>query len=389
LETKFSEINKPTWRDAMNQMISDFVHDALLRGVSREDIDQALRNGGWALKEINEALDAYVESDLPLPVPRKRVSSSPKETFLFLMLFATLYTAAFALGSVLFDMINLALPQPGEMAQPTIVSLRYGIASVIVAFPLFLFMCKVIARESMRNPGQRISPSRRWLTYLTLFIASISIVADLITLLVRFLEGDITSRFILKVIVVPVLAGGAFIYYLGELRKEETTPSVESGMTRTARLGLAGLTASVLVILGLGFWFAGSPINARLLAQDAQRVQDLSNIARRVEQYYANKGSLPESLAACEISPNTHIEQKADRVTDQSYQYGIVDSTHFKVGATFSLPSESDKVITRSVGPMGVISPEGQGFWAHSAGPKEFIIDVTQGARMPHILRNP
>jgi hypothetical protein len=49
----------------MNQMISDFVHDALLRGVSREDIAQALRRGGWALKEINEALDAYVESDLP------------------------------------------------------------------------------------------------------------------------------------------------------------------------------------------------------------------------------------------------------------------------------------------------------------------------------------
>ena len=372
----------------MNQMISDFVHDALLRGVSREHIDQALRKGGWALKEINEALDAYVESDLPLPVPRKRVSSSPKETFLFLMLFATLYTAAFALGSVLFDMINLALPQPGEMAQPTIISLRYGIASVIVAFPLFLFMCRVIARESMRNPGQRISPSRRWLTYLTLFIASISIVADLITLLVRFLEGDITSRFILKVIVVPVLAGGAFIYYLRELRKEETTPSVEFGVTRTARLGLAGLIAAVLVILGLGFWFAGSPINARLLAQDAQRVQDLSNIAWRVGQYYANKGALPESLAACEINPNTHIEQKADRVTNQPYQYGIVDSTHFKVGAAFSLPSGSDKMIMPSVRPMGAVSPGEQGFWAHGAGPKEFIIDVTQRARTPNILRN-
>jgi hypothetical protein len=373
----------------MNPMISDFVHDALLRGVSREDITQALRKGGWVLKEINEALDAYVESDLPLPVPRKRVSSSPKETFLFLTLFAALYTAAFALGSMLFDMINLAMPQPGEMAQFMIVSLRYEIASVIVAFPLFLFMCRVIARDAMRNPGQRISPSRRWLTYLTLFIASISLVADLITLLVRFLEGDITSRFVLKVIVVAVLAGGAFIYYLRELRREETTPSAEVGVTRSARLGLAGLIAAVLVILGLGFWFAGSPINARLLAQDAQRVQDLSNIARRVEQYYANKGSLPETLAACEISPNTHIEQKVDRVTNQPYQYGSVDSTHFKVGATFSLPSESNRAITRSVGPMGAISPEEQGFWVHGAGPKEFIIDVTQGARMPFILRNP
>ncbi|RQV96042.1 hypothetical protein EH220_05845, partial [bacterium] len=358
----------------MNPMISDFVHDALLRGVSREDIAQALRKGGWTWKEINEALDSYVDSGLPLPVPRKRVSSQPKETFLYLMLFAALYTAAFSLGSVLFDVINLAMPQPGETAQPMIVSLRYGIASVIVSFPLFLFMCRVIGREAVRSPGQRISPSRRWLTYLTLFIASISIVADLITLLVRFLEGDITSRFMLKVIVVAVLAGGTFVYYLGELRKEETTPSAEFGVTRSARRGLAGLTAAVLVILGLGFWFAGSPINARLLAQDAQRVRDLSNIARRVEQYYANKGSLPESLAACEISPNTHIEQKADRVTRQPYRYRIVDSTHFIVGATFSLPSGSGKAITRSVGPIKAISPEEQGFWAHGAGAKEFII---------------
>ena len=373
----------------MNPMISDFVHDALLRGVSREDIAQALQKGGWALKEINEALDAYVESNLPLPVPRKRVSSSPKETFLFLMLFAALYTAAFALGSVLFNIINLALPQPGEMTLGMIVSLRFGIASVIVAFPLFIFMCRVIAREAMRNPGQRISPSRRWLTYLTLFIASISIVVDLIALLVGFFEGDITRRFILKVIVVAVLAGGAFIHYLRELRKEETTPSAEFGVTLSARLGLAGLIAAVLVILGLGFYFAGSPANARLLALDAQRVQDLSNIALRVEQYYANTGSLPESLAALEISPNTHIEQKVDRVTNQPYLYGIVDSTHFKVGATFLLPSESDKVITRSVGPTGAISPQEQGFWAHGAGPKEFIIDVTQGPRMPIILRNP
>jgi len=195
----------------MNSLISNFVHDALSRGVPREDIVRALQDGGWDAKEINAALDAFVESELPVPVPRKRVSSSPKEAFIFLMLFAALYTTAFSLGSVLFDLINIALPLPNEPAQRAINSLRYGLASVIVAFPIFLFMCRIVSRETLRNPGQRISPVRRWLTYMTLFIASVSIVADLITLIIRFLEGDITLRFGFKVIVVGILAGGAFV----------------------------------------------------------------------------------------------------------------------------------------------------------------------------------
>ncbi len=361
----------------MNQSISGFVHDALSRGVSRDLIAQALQKGGWASKEINSALDAFVECDLPLPVPRKRVSSSPKEAFLFLMLFAALYTAAFELGSMLFDLINLSLPQPGEIAQYFIESLRYGIASVIVAFPIFLFMGKVVSRENLRNPGQRISPVRRWLTYLTLFVASVSIVTDLIALIVRFLEGDITPRFGLKVIVVAVLAGGAFIYYFRDLRRDEMAPSAEFGLTRASRLGVASLIAVVLVTLGFGFWFAGSPMKARWLAQDDLRVRDLANISRRVQRYYSDKGILPESLVVCDANPNTFVEQKQDRITGQPYLYRIVDTTHFEVGASFSLPSESGN--PRALfGKGGYVSRDEIGFWEHSAGTKRFAIDATK-----------
>jgi len=247
----------------MNQSIVDFVQQALSRGVSRQEIAGALREGGWAEKEINAALDAFVESDLPLPVPRKRVSSLPKDAFLFLMLFSTLYTAAFALGSMMFDLINLHLPQPGETAYPTIVSLRYGLASAVVSFPIFIFMSTLIAREAARNPGQRISPIRRWLTYLTLFIASLSIVADLTALILRFLEGDITLRFGLKVAVVGILAGGAFWYYLRDLRRDEVAPSAEWRQKSSTRIALAGLAAAVLSVLAVGFWHAGSPAQAR------------------------------------------------------------------------------------------------------------------------------
>jgi hypothetical protein len=332
-----------------------------------------LVKGGWTLKEISSALDEFVESDLAIPVPRKHVSGSPKETFLYLMLFAALYTSAFALGSVLFDLINLWMPLPGESALPSIFSLRFGIATVLVAFPIFLFMSQVIARAILQNPGQRISPVRRWLTYMTLFIAAISIVTDLITLIVKFLEGDVTGRFGLKIIVVAVLAGGAFVFYLRDLRRDEIAISTGLGRSRFSQLGLAALVIGVIAVIGVGFWFAGSPMKARLLAQDAQRVQDLAAICRSVEQYYSSKGHLPESLTVCDNNPGTFVRQKTDRVTGQPYQYLPIDVTHFQVGADFAMPSEP--------GRSEYASQEDQGFWKHGAGLNTFIIDVTQHGR--------
>lgn len=346
----------------MNTLISDFVQKGLERGVSREQIASELQKGGWSPREIAEALDAFVESELPLAVPRKRVSSRPKETFLFLMLFAPLYMAAFALGSVLFDLINLTFPASNQNIQYSIVSLRYGIACVVVAFPVFLWMHTLIKREAARNPGQRISPVRRWLTYLTLFIAAISIVADLITLIVTFLEGEITVRFLLKVLVIAVMAAGAFVYYLRDLRHDEVAPSAEFRAGHTARAGFAALVVLVLATTVTAFWFAGSPFRARTEKQDAQRVADLRDIARSVEAFYGWKGRLPESLDECDSNPITFVDQKSDRITREPYLYRVISDTSFQLGAVFVLPSREDE----------------PGFWKHGSGMNTFRIDVTK-----------
>lgn len=361
----------------MNSQINDFVHEALRHGVSREDITAGLLKGGWTLKEITAALDAFVECDLPLPVPKKRVSGSAKEAFLFLMLFSALYTMVFALGSVLFDLINISLPMPGEISTRWIVSLRYGIASVVVSFPIFIFMSRVITRESLRNPGQRISPVRRWLTYLTLFIASASIVGDLISLVVRFLSGDLTLRFGLKVLVVAVLAGSVLYHYLRDLRRDEVAPSSEYRSPKSAKIVFAVLIMAVLIVIGFGFWTAGSPVKARLYARDSQRVGDLANIVRRVQTFYGNKGVLPQTLSDCDASPVTFIDQKADRVTGNAYLYRVVDATHFEVGATFDLPTPADgpKAPAGSIPGTGMGDP---GFWNHGAGRITFSVDATR-----------
>lgn len=72
-----------------------------------------------------------------------------------------------------------------------------------------------------KDPDKRSSKIRKWLTYITLFIAAGVIIGDLITLVYNVLNGELTTRFILKVLTVGGIAGSIFGYYLWDLRKEE------------------------------------------------------------------------------------------------------------------------------------------------------------------------
>ena len=66
-----------------------------------------------------------------------------------------------------------------------------------------------------------MSAVRRWLTYLTLFVAAAVLVGDMIALVYNLLGGELTLRFVLKVLVAAVIAGTIFGYYLMDLRREE------------------------------------------------------------------------------------------------------------------------------------------------------------------------
>jgi uncharacterized membrane protein len=74
-----------------------------------------------------------------------------------------------------------------------------------------------------KDADKRASKIRKWLTYLTLFIAAGIIIGDLIALVFNLLAGDLTLRFLLKVLVVGGISGTIFGYYLSELRKDEKT----------------------------------------------------------------------------------------------------------------------------------------------------------------------
>lgn len=115
---------------AVNEELVGFVREALVRRVPRSEIEQALQRGGWTKEQTRAALDAFVDTDFPLPVPRARPYLSAREAFQYLLLFATLYTSAYCLGSLVFDFINAAFPDPsqnlGEYRESVRDGMRWG-----------------------------------------------------------------------------------------------------------------------------------------------------------------------------------------------------------------------------------------------------------------------
>ncbi len=207
---------------AQLQQLETFVGEALQRGSSKADIAKVLEGAGWTTDQIASALDSYSDAPFPVPVPKPRPSLSAREAFLYLLMFSTLYYGAWNLGSLLFIFINRAFPDPSDAKYVSYWDdQRWSTAAVIIAFPVFLFMARYISQEIKRNPLKRLSPVRRWLTYMTLFLSSATLLGDTTTLIYNLLGGDLKIRFVLKVVVVAAIAGSAFAYYLLDLRTEE------------------------------------------------------------------------------------------------------------------------------------------------------------------------
>src|SRR5689334_6416268 len=97
-----------------NQTLDTFIRDALNRGESRERISAALAAAGWTSKEVAAALDDYAVTDLSMAVPKPRPYVSAREAFLYLVLFILLGVVAWNLGSLLFALIDFAIPDELE-----------------------------------------------------------------------------------------------------------------------------------------------------------------------------------------------------------------------------------------------------------------------------------
>ncbi len=181
-------------------------------------IRMLLLDAGWGERDIIEALTAE-SLEMSVPVPPDR--GGAREAFLHLITFVALYVTSISLIVLFFTFINRLFPDPafGIISQTNDnVGIRFAMAAVIVTYPMLILLSKRLLKEISDAPEKAFSAVRRWLTYLTLFLAALALIGDGITLLFNLLQGELSIRFLLKVIVVLVIAGLIFSYYFLSLR---------------------------------------------------------------------------------------------------------------------------------------------------------------------------
>ncbi|MDD5252197.1 MAG: DUF5671 domain-containing protein [Patescibacteria group bacterium] len=206
----------------MTEDLKSFIKDALVAKLPRPQIQSALEAAGWPKEEIVNALALFAESDFPLPVPRPKPYMSAREAFIYLLMFLCLYLSAWSFGAIIFSLVNQWLPDLATgYQQPIGEAVRMPIAMLVVSFPVYFTLTWRTVQAVKRDTEKRASKIRKWLTYLTLFVAAGTIIGDLIALLYNLLGGELTLRFGLKVLTVLFIAGMIFGYYLWDLRNEE------------------------------------------------------------------------------------------------------------------------------------------------------------------------
>jgi hypothetical protein len=202
--------------------LQEFLDAARLHGVTDEILVGLLRGRGWPEEDVFRALADHYEGRSGIQVPVYKRSGSAKDAFLYLLSFSTLATWTIGLGSVMFTLIDRWIKDPLSPINyyaSGYYQMAGSLASVIVAFPVYLLVMRYIVRELEIHPEKLESAVRKWLTYIALLIAAGVVVGDLITFLTFFLRGELTARFVAKVAAVLVIASGVFWYYIGSLQK--------------------------------------------------------------------------------------------------------------------------------------------------------------------------
>lgn len=189
------------------------MREALTRGGERAAIAAAARDAGWTATETEAALAAWVDAPGLPPVPRPRAVVSARDAFRHGLTFFALLLVASHLGLLAFALIDHFVPDPLDPFEGGDGPIRWSIAVLLVAWPVWAVTSLNLARDAERDPGQRRSAVGRWLTWGALFLAAATLVGDAIAIVAGFLGGDFTVRFLLKAVVVAVVAGAIFLAY--------------------------------------------------------------------------------------------------------------------------------------------------------------------------------
>jgi len=261
--------------------------------------------------------------------------------FLCLGLLITLITSVTSFLNLVFETLNKRFPDVLNASYQygystyEYESIRMALATLIIFFPVFIVISYFWKKFVKGVMGQIDEIIRKWVVYIILFLSTVVIMIDLVALIRYFISGEITTRFILKVVVVMITAVIVGKYYIFELWNNKVFGfNIKSGPIFSS-------VSAILVVGAIVYSFSimGSPTMQRLLRLDDKRVNDLQSIQYQIINYWQQKEKLPEKLSNLS-NPLSGYSLPIDPEFGKgnTYEYFAKDKLKFELCATFVLP---------------------------------------------------
>ncbi len=258
--------------------------------------------------------------------------NTPKYFFIQLGIITTLYVSVISFLNFVFAVIDDVLGTVDTYYyDATGASMRIAVSVLVVMFPLFLWLSRIYRKQVEQS--KEVAGFRKWLLFLTLFLAGLALAIDVIVLINTFLSGEqLALGFLLKVLSVFLVALGIFTFYLADIR------GVWEQKTKKLNYIAKGVFLLVVISVGFGLYLIGSPSVQRDISNDRQRQVHLEQLQSQIVSFYQAKGYLPKTIEET-VDPLLGTSNLLDPETNESYVYEVTGALSFTLCATFKTDS--------------------------------------------------
>ena len=298
--------------------------------------------------------------------------NTARDFFLHLLSTVLLYMGVISLTILIFNIVNHYVPDvlQNEYYQTPADMMRFPVAMLIIVFPVFAWSLWYIRKLITKNPDIQNFKVRKWLMYLTVFVAAIIIIVTLINVVFTFLDGEFTLRFLLKILAILLISLAMFYYYLIDVREDK-------GKRNIQKVIVWAVSIVVVASIVTGFFAMGLPTDQREKRIDERRVEHLSNIYWAIQTFYLEEEELPAVLTDLPKTPESAHYTLSDPETGEAYEYIVLPEEGdniFELCAVFTTEFE-DK---NSYAAEPYFVPEGIRDRSHPVGRHCYELEVTE-----------
>lgn len=299
--------------------------------------------------KMNDEINMPVENKINIQSQNDEKKSPAFHLFLYLLSFLSLGFLITGIISVYFQFINKivtedatdAIIYSGHFDQD---SLRFGISALIISFLVYYIILYFLNRKLVNEEIKQDSIIRKFITYLALFVFSAMSIGSLVTLLYNFLNGELSSKSLLKIIVFFLVSLFYLAFYLWEIRRKEFSQNIYLS------LYFVSMAVSFSAII-IGFSIVDSPRVTKEKKIDREIINSMNSMQYDIEDFYKDDNRLPESEKEVKFRKNI--------------QYKKTGNTTYELCSVFLQPAEKeDDYYSEN--------------WSHPAGKYCFKKDVTK-----------